>query len=53
MQCILFIVNPSTTPMEIPGYGYTGGAYNWAAADAGGYLRSNSTPINVRLAANL
>jgi len=45
-------VNPSTTPMEIPGYGYTGGAYNWAAADAGGYLRSNSTPINVRLAAN-
>lgn len=43
-------VSPSTTPIEIKGYGYTWPGYNWAAKDAGGYRRMNSTPINARIA---
>ena len=45
-------VSPSTTPMKIPGYGYTTNAYNWAATEAGGYRKTKESPINVRMAAN-
>ncbi len=45
-------VAPSTTPMKIPGYGYTNYGYNWAATEAGGYRKTTDSPINVRISAN-
>ncbi|SHE65589.1 TonB-linked outer membrane protein, SusC/RagA family [Mariniphaga anaerophila] len=42
-----------TTPLKIPGYGYTGNGYNFAASEAGGYLNTKTTPINLRLSASL
>lgn len=46
-------VAPSTSRRYIPTVGYTGTGYNWAANDAGGYRNTHTTPMNVRMAANL
>lgn len=45
-------VSPSTTPMKIEGYGYTWPAHSWAAREEGGYRRSNTTPVSVRMSAD-
>ncbi len=45
-------VAPSTTRLEIPTVGYSAYGYNFAARDEGGYRRDNTTPINIRLAAD-
>ena len=43
-------VAPSTQRRYLPGIGYTGYGYQWAAAEFGGYRLINSSPINVRMA---